>query len=186
MNEIVNALVDAARWIGRRSRSQWALRVAMLVCGVAAQMLLVPLQGVLVLEVIGWVAIVAAVLLPRTILPLISMLLQILLAATASASVWQLLPVGFALVGWHVCAAALALGRPWARFDRAVWRQMGAPAMVGAAAVGIAVPVALITSAVTLPGSLAVAVLIVLVIGLGVAVVLWPTPTAAARRVADK
>lgn len=179
MNWLDELVADVAARLRRRPPQRWLLRSVMLICGAAAQVWLNALGAGSVLQALGWAVLLLGFVLPRTVVPLVAGVFIVFEAAVVRVDAVTAVPIALGLAGWHVCAAALTTGRPWARLSRRVLRgTVWWPALLGLGGVAVAVPMALVADGLVLPEIAAVTLLLVVAVVLGAVVVLWPEPTA--------
>jgi hypothetical protein len=177
MRTLVEACVAAADRIGRRAAGQWGWRLVMFVCGAGTQLWISSRHPLVLADALAWAAIAGAVVLPRSPLPLVAAAMQVLLTAWAQPSVFEALPIALGLLGWHVAAAAVGTGRPWARRDPAgpsPTRALRVPLGIAL----LAIVAGVILAALATPGmwqpNLVATGLVAILLALGAALVLWP------------
>lgn len=175
MNELAEWIEDTWERMRRRPRAHRMLRGAMLAFGVLAQVW-ITLAGSGGLLVVGIVAVVLAVIVVQSVMPLLTAGLFVAQAAALDLSVPAMVPLAAALIGWHVCATILSLGRPWSRLGGAVIRGFRVPIAVGLIAIGVGAVAAGAVAGIAPADAPIVTLVAVLAVLLGGTVALWPTP----------
>lgn len=178
MREFSEVLVDLAERMRRRPRAYWTVRAIMLVCGLAAQGWIAAVGGAGGWNVAGFLAVTLGVVFPRTVVPLLTAAMLVLEAAVLNLNVFALVPVAVALLGWHVSATVLSIGRPWTRRAPSVIAGLRMPVVAALSAIAAAALAAWIAAGVPAPDAGVGTLLIALVVVLGALIVLWPATDA--------
>jgi len=182
MSALDDSVTELIERMLRRPPQRWLARAAMLAFGVAIQLWLGGFTVVGIGAVLAWAVVAAAVVLPRTSLPLIAGVFFLIEAVVTGVTPLGAVPVALGMIGWHLCAVVLTTGRPWARVGSGARRALfWRPALIGVAGIAPAVPSALLASGLVLPELAAVSMLLVLGVVLGAATVLWPVDERVAR-----
>lgn len=174
MREFSEVLVDGVERLRRRPREYWAVRLIMLVCGVAAQGWMAVVGGAGVWNIAAYLAVALGVIFPRTVVPLLTAALLVIEAAALELSVFALVPLAVALVGWHLSATVLSMGRPWARRDRSVVAAFRMPTLAVLGAIAAATAAAWIAGGIQAPEAGVGSLLVALMVVLSALIVLWP------------
>lgn len=175
MNTLSDLLVGLLERAGRRPASRWALRAVLAVCGLACQAWITLHAGATAWTPIGVAAVIGGVLLPRSVVPLLTAAVLIVQAVLAGLPALALVPVAVTLLGWHTCATLLCVGRPWARMSRRTLAGARMPVLASLAAIVLATAAALIAGGADLGEAGPVTFAAGFAVVLGVIVVLWPS-----------
>lgn len=178
IRDLTDRLTELFEFLRTRGRHQWVWRLVMLAAGAGAELWTSRLVPAPLLAFLAWVLLVLAVLVPRTQVLTCFAALELLRVGLLVRDPLQAVPLAILLLLAHAAAAALAVGRPWARVDRRSWRGLLVPTVAGLGALAIAVALVLVVPTLAVPHGLVIgAVLALLVVAAGIATVWSPRRT---------
>lgn len=181
MTWLIETLADLIERLRRRPPSEWLLRAVMVAAAAGVQLWLATLGPLALIEWLAWAAIAAAALWPRTLMPLVVLVLQLVWAASVGAAPLALVPVALGMGAQHLAALSLGMSVGWSRVRPGVRRALWAPAGWGAVAMLIGLAVAIVVSAADRQGSALLQAIAVLAVAIGLVAALWPYRSTGAK-----